>query len=330
MNPATFTMWMIDVGHGDATVIAFPDGSWGVIDCHAPSVALNPIIRLIDGEDGRSGREARIRFVCVTHPHFDHFSGIPHILDRYKGRIDELWHCGSNLVSDVLAWHCRSAREHGGSCEFTDLGARRLGELYERVRMMRHKGEIRTRALGEFKSLDDMAGVSVRFLAPYEDAMERYAERIASGDAANADHNEVSGVIEFKFGGVRLVLKGDSPTSTSRRLALDPRLGHVPFGLVRASHHGSVNGHSNEFFEEAAKRSGGRRIHVVISADGLKFPNLKVVDELRRTVGLDVSITGGWRRLVPQDPLFQARRESQALRVTVTGGGVVAVDPVQV
>lgn len=40
-----------------------------------------------------------IRFMCATHPHFDHISGLRKVLVRFKGSVAEFWDSGFRYTS---------------------------------------------------------------------------------------------------------------------------------------------------------------------------------------------------------------------------------------
>lgn len=59
---------------GESIVVEFPDGTCGVIDCHTQSgtnLEKNPVCCFLSQR-----RIKQLDFVCLTHPHDDHFSGL--------------------------------------------------------------------------------------------------------------------------------------------------------------------------------------------------------------------------------------------------------------
>ena len=64
------TFW--DVGQGDATDIALPDGSHIIIDAGPPAKAGNPFPPWFLGPDAG---KPRIKYLILTHTHRDHFGG---------------------------------------------------------------------------------------------------------------------------------------------------------------------------------------------------------------------------------------------------------------
>ena len=109
LAPTDLAMFFLNVGDGDSIVIRFPEEagvpSFGVIDSYrgAKTVAL---IRELSPP---APAAPRIRFVCATHPHLDHISGLRNVLTTFAGRVDEFWDSGfrftgttyRNLIEEV-------------------------------------------------------------------------------------------------------------------------------------------------------------------------------------------------------------------------------------
>jgi beta-lactamase superfamily II metal-dependent hydrolase len=96
----------LNVGFGDNIVVQLPvdeNGrrSYGLVDCRKGKKTLDYLDQLMPD----SGDEAKLAFVCATHPHSDHISGIPKIIDSTHCP-KEFWDSGfrhnSNTYSDIL------------------------------------------------------------------------------------------------------------------------------------------------------------------------------------------------------------------------------------
>lgn len=61
---------------GESILIKFPNDEWGVVDCYAPSkdVSSNQALSYLLGK-----QITQLHFVCLTHPHHDHYSGLAQI-----------------------------------------------------------------------------------------------------------------------------------------------------------------------------------------------------------------------------------------------------------
>lgn len=93
-------VFVLGVGDGDAIVIRFPDENgrttFGVID----SFKGDKSVALLQALTPPGAAQApRIRFVCATHPHFDHIAGLRHLLSAFDGQVDEFWDSGFRFTS---------------------------------------------------------------------------------------------------------------------------------------------------------------------------------------------------------------------------------------
>jgi beta-lactamase superfamily II metal-dependent hydrolase len=98
LGAADLAVFVLNVGDGDAIVVRFPaheskPPSFAVVDSFdgAKTVAL---IEALAG-----GADPHLRFVCATHPHWDHISGLRRVLEEFGGSIDEFWDSGFRFTS---------------------------------------------------------------------------------------------------------------------------------------------------------------------------------------------------------------------------------------
>jgi competence protein ComEC len=99
------TMIALDVGQGDATLVHFPDGKWGLIDAGGligPGVdvgarAIAPVLREL--------RIAELSLVVLSHPHPDHFGGFRAGLVGVPVR--EFWDTGQGEREEVSGDYAR-------------------------------------------------------------------------------------------------------------------------------------------------------------------------------------------------------------------------------
>lgn len=95
IGPYDLVFHFLNIGFGDNIVVEFPvdaagERSYGLVDCADFEKTRTYIDRLISIRPGRS----RLRFICATHPHFDHISGISPFLRNQKYWPEEFWDSG--------------------------------------------------------------------------------------------------------------------------------------------------------------------------------------------------------------------------------------------
>jgi competence protein ComEC len=89
-NLGMLTLWHLDVGQGDSTLIGLPDGTWVLVDGGGQSYAGQPDPgRWAVAPALRALGVRRLRAVVLTHPHPDHMGGLKYVLGRWP--TDALW-----------------------------------------------------------------------------------------------------------------------------------------------------------------------------------------------------------------------------------------------
>ena len=78
----TLSIAVFGPGKGEAIVVRLPDGSVGVVDgCREPKDTEtgrgDPVRELLDRI-----KCPELAFVCLTHPHDDHYAGLGRLLER--------------------------------------------------------------------------------------------------------------------------------------------------------------------------------------------------------------------------------------------------------
>jgi competence protein ComEC len=96
LGATDLALFVLNVGDGDGLVLRLPatpeqpDPSYAVIDAFDGPKTIALIESLGAGP---------IRFVCATHPHYDHIRGLDAIIAAYSTRIEEFWDSGFRYTS---------------------------------------------------------------------------------------------------------------------------------------------------------------------------------------------------------------------------------------
>ena len=95
LGPTDLALFVLNVGDGDGLVLRFPDDGSG-----------RPAFAVVDAFDGDKTiallgalGASELRFVCATHPHFDHIKGLRAVLRAFDGHVGAFWDAGFRFTS---------------------------------------------------------------------------------------------------------------------------------------------------------------------------------------------------------------------------------------
>jgi hypothetical protein len=295
-------------GFGESIVLQMPNGSVGVIDCFAPRLkattrterlAANPTLRFLAEEL----RAERLAFLAFSHPHEDHGRGLSHILEEFRGRIDEIWIFRAfqsiDLERHMMALLCGGRRldieilrdEPVGTfalelskvkvliCDLTT----RTNPAAARFRYF--TGYSRFTQAGEPLTFH-MIGPTDRLVAEYEQSLADNLSGLVDDSGENVspnwqpdrvNHNRVSAALVVEYGKTRVVLGADMETE-----AWEAVLGEIDRGteydlplschLIKVSHHGSMTGHCPGLYERRFRRRRHKPLAVLTPFNRHKNP----------------------------------------------------------
>ncbi len=92
-DPRRLSVHVLGAAKGESIVLQLPNGRWGVVDCYARS--LNPTLMFL-----RESGVEKLEFLCLTHPHDDHYRGMSQILEEFP--VAYFWHFGAPRAHDAL------------------------------------------------------------------------------------------------------------------------------------------------------------------------------------------------------------------------------------
>ncbi len=269
LAPRSLSIVVFGPGRGEAIVVFLPDGSIGIVDgCREP--------RREDDPEGRGDpvRELlhsyrairpdfRIRFVCLTHPHADHYAGLGRLMRAYRDRVDAAWEAipaagdyRRNLVEFVTRRRDRLVsndeseikgleRVFDAFSEHCDTKASSYAVLGVDTNLLK------TEVAGHPLSVDAWAphGADVRAavsgLAEASDALGR------GETAAGHDPNRMSGALSIVWGGGGVLLAGDTLRATGNHVGWSGArelAKRAPLQVVNVAHHASREAHDGELW----------------------------------------------------------------------------------
>ena len=281
--------YVLNVGHGSSIVVEFENQNgrhFGVIDSNASAeTAPRALAKLKErGAD-------RLSFLCLTHPHKDHFSGLYAIVVAFSGRIDHFYSCP---FGDLLANRSRLKR----------LGEK-LKLLQDRTDSQEHRraaheflqllfwadSGAQSRTLEWFECTGDsttlappgFSNIRMETILPPNRAKGSYIQQIERQDTTilgTLNENEISLALQFSYSGTKIVLGGDGTKANweLRRRYEQNRNDPIDAQVVNLPHHGSKYDCDDSVLTQLFA-SGGDRV-AVTSANGLSHPDLEVIEWL--------------------------------------------------
>jgi beta-lactamase superfamily II metal-dependent hydrolase len=84
IKPEDLVIHFLNVGFGDNIVLEFPEDNgvrrYGLVDCFDGGKTLR-YLRALQHIPAGSSQKVRLKFVCATHPHYDHVKGIREVIE---------------------------------------------------------------------------------------------------------------------------------------------------------------------------------------------------------------------------------------------------------
>lgn len=243
----------VNVNHGDAIIIEFPDESstnkarFGVIDFGAKKKndrgsVRDYLMKLINVRMADNQiSDYVIEFACCTHPHNDHYGGLSRFMKVFSdatnpenNKINAFWDCGFRT------------------------NASDYNEILDGILANQHIQFLRLGSGSEFK----FGAVRISVLAPSVDLRNRF-------DTFGIDKNDASIVLKIQFQNSFIILAADAEFASWGKTTEEfPRREEIDFftdalgfaerhetadqlkcDLLKLSHHGSMHGTSLEYLE---------------------------------------------------------------------------------
>lgn len=243
---------------GESIVIRLPGDIWGVVDNYTPTLRSpesNPTYKLLQERGVK-----RLSFLCLTHPHDDHYRGMSHLLSAF--RPDRVWLFGSMthrnlnaMVAGVLKAGTESSHVEAGDSENVDELVKIFDQIEAECKDAQREPRLDVIRLQLGMSLLDLdgpppvhvmsIGASGGRLLQYEGTLARcfnsQGEFLAK-ELPSVNHNIISGGLLIEYGQARIILGGDIDTEAwEETMRKFPQ--RLASGLVKVSHHGSSTGY---------------------------------------------------------------------------------------
>lgn len=213
------TISFLDVGHGSATLLQLPDGINILIDGGGAESDRFNIGERVIGPFLWHRKIRRLDAVVLTHPHADHFNGLPFILARFHPRI--VWVNG---------------------------GQRQNNKYRELLELAEQRGiEIRVARAGSILLQNGTSQILCLSSGPGPPWPAK-----GGGPGASPNPNDHSIVLRLDTGGSSFLFPGD--ISAAKAEMLSGAGLELKAEVLLAPHHGSAGSMSRKFMETVAPR----------------------------------------------------------------------------
>jgi len=277
-----------NVGRGNCILVYFPDGKLGLVDSNIP-IGMSEC----PARDDIVKNGGVLEFVCLTHPHEDHFSGLLSILEDPEIEVKEFWHSMALGLGNILRFHNEYSISAYQGAEFVAekyFHTSRADELLDIFDYLYYNQSIRfDRKLSEYQMLDSIGGVNLLVLSPSALASNRYQKTLLRAfegkgrwiSIARNYANRISLSLLLSYGQHRIILGGDI-TKTSwieiirgaQKRGMEGEI--FPVNCLIASLHGARDSFYRDMWHKILARDG----FVVVSCGGGKHPSEEFVENL--------------------------------------------------
>lgn len=250
---------------GESIVVRLPGDVWGVVDNYTPTLKRpenNRVLKFLKDKG-----VTRLNFVCLTHPHDDHYKGMSHLLEAF--RPDRIWLFGSSThrhlyskVAEVLKAAAESKHVDADDSENADELVTILDHIQEDYADAKRNPRLDVRRLQlgmPLLELNCTPSVRVTALGASGGRAMEYESTLVKCFTADGkclvdqlpkvNHNMISGGLLIEYGQARIILGGDIDTGAWQETMRTLPHERLNSNLVKVSHHGSTTGYCDGLWQ---------------------------------------------------------------------------------
>ncbi len=270
LGPAHFPLGKLTIGvfgpgKGEAIVLRLPDGRFAVVDgCREPSPGAprrNPTgrgdpVRELLGQVEKDGQEIKLAFVCMTHPHDDHYAGLARLIAAYEGQVEQVWTTDFGLARDknaLIRWlKLTRAGAHPLPDSSEIKGLVRLIEAFES-----QTGGPRVRDMAEGLCVE-IAGCSICMVGPStidirvarRHLYQALVDVVDGNKVPGVDPNDSSVALYVRWGDAGVLLGGDLTNGECEQTGWSNASQYLdgPVQVVKVAHHASSGAHHTDLW----------------------------------------------------------------------------------
>lgn len=338
LAPQSLSVVVFGPGHGEAIVVVLPDGTVGVVDgCREPTV-LDPVREFLEElarEPGRQGQPLRLGFVCMTHPHEDHYRGLGRLLEAFRGQVDRVWRTQDVGDRYAKAWlqflkHTQKDRRltpepdevEGLSRIMTEmrLASREHGAKFLQLQ---HRMQLMEGEMGGHPLRISGCGPASMDLETAHITLLGVLQGLKQGrKPGHFDPNAASGALLIQWGQARVLLAGDLLCSKGSFQGWEEVCDDIPgpVQVIKAAHHASLGAHHDALWTRLQPALA--IVTPFLQATRRQPPRPKQISRLARDAVVAITAEPRWRR-APTHPrrVFGGMRRRSGANPRVTTGG---------
>lgn len=250
----------LNVDQGDTIILQWQNtdsNGIGIIDCNINDKGENKCIEFLQNQIIQ-----KIDFIILSHPHFDHYSGMNGLLeycDRNKIIIKRFLHTSAQ-VPDFLRVATRSKlAEKELENLFTNIISLRNNNLIEKVSYLNN----------DCKDIELKEGLKIITLSPSTITSEKYLQNVKTlfneeDSKNNPNANWLSTLLKIETANWYLLLTSDVEKSVLKTLGMkENHHFKKKLALCQSPHHGAGGNHYNIFWKLRNKNNGTPVIYSV-------------------------------------------------------------------
>lgn len=244
---------------GESIFLNFPSGKWGLIDCYSTSV--NDILEYCENL-----KIKEFDFICITHPHEDHYKGLIELLKKHKVKNIFLY---SVQTHDKLLFYLQKKAKNFNNKQLS----KNLKYLREAHDFIKDDKNLNSLFLTSNVEIHKENNIVIKTIAPSGKLVEKCNSQILNkftkiqskkielllfdNRKDNDLINSFSGVILLEYKNIKVLFGADALIETFNDFK-NNFTSENKIGIFKVSHHGSMNAMSkellkNNYFNKKAK-----------------------------------------------------------------------------
>lgn len=218
-------IYYFDVGQGDSILIEMPSKKLGIIDSNKIDGKI-PALEFIKNREN-----AIIEFLCITHPHKDHYNGMLELIEYcYENKIPINNICESPFNPSDLKYLKLDPHEQEYYFKLKEI----ISDLYKENYSQRQECS--------FKSLIyEEDNLKLLALSPFKQTTDRIMKNqfVDTTILNHNGYNYFSIALIMKYNNIQMLFLSDLPKSEQKKLIGTQFLNIKSLNNIKISHHGS-------------------------------------------------------------------------------------------